>query len=335
MVKESVVFFYLYVLFSLLGWLLEVAFRSWKSKRFVNPGFLRGPYLPLYGMGALLLALAATHMNEAELPVKVIIYFVITSGSEFLTGFAFEHFFHKRLWDYSQEPFCVMKHICLGFSLCWVMLAFAYEYLFLPAALSFLHAFPHILPVIVAIGGLMFIDALLQFTRFYRGRYPGTGPDKEGLWEDYSRLVGPLVKHPQVASLECFMHHRSTTRLDHSLKVSWLSYQMARRLSLDGAAAARGGVLHDLFYYEWLTEGPRLHGFRHPRICLENARQVVKLSATEEDVILKHMWPLTFIPPRYAEAWIVCFVDTYCTLLDYLALFGTWGRTVVSADREL
>lgn len=334
MVKEPVGFFYLYVLFSFLGWLLEVAFRSWKKKRFVNPGFLRGPYLPLYGTGAFLLALAATYLSDASLPVKAVIYFVITTGSEFLTGFTFEYFFHKRLWDYSQEPFCVMKHICLGFSLCWLILAFAYEYIFLPAALSFLQAFPHVLPIAVAIGGLMFIDALVQLKRMYRVRHPGTALDKEDLWGDFSQIVGPLVKHPQVAILARFMHHRTTTRLDHSLKVSWFSYQLARRFSLDGAAAARGGVLHDLFYYEWLTEGPRLHGFRHPRICLENARQVVALSATEEDVIIKHMWPLTFLPPRYAESWIVCFVDTYCTFIDYLALFGVWGDHVISADRE-
>jgi len=334
MVKEPAEYFYLYVMFSVSGWLLEVVFRSWRGKMLVNPGFLLGPYLPLYGTGAVLLALAATHLGDASLPLKAIIYFLITTGSEFLTGFTFEYFFHKKLWDYSKEPFCVMQHVCLVFSLYWVIMAFACEHLFFPAALSFYRAIPYVFLAAFGIGGVMLIDALMQFTRLYLSRQPGRAVVKDDLWGDFSQIVEPLVKHPQVAILARFMHHRTITRLDHSLKVAWLSYQLARRFSLDGTAAARGGVLHDLFYYEWLTEGPRLHGFRHPRICLENARQVATLSATEEDVIIKHMWPLTLSPPRYAESWIVCFMDTYCTFTDYLDLVVTW-RSPEAADREL
>ncbi len=336
MVKTPFEYFYLYVMFSVLGWLLEVAFRSWKGKRFVNPGFLRGPYLPLYGTGALLLVMAASHLETASLPLKALVYFGITTGSEFLTGFTFEYFFHKRLWDYSKEPFCVMKHVCLVFSFYWMILAFACEYLFFPAVLSFYRALPYVFPAVIAIGAAMFIDALVQFTRLYLARPSGRVIAKEDLWEDFTRIVEPLVQHPKVAILARYMHHRTTTRLDHCLKVAWLSYQVARRFSLDGVAAARGGVLHDLFYYEWLTEGPRLHGFRHPRICLENARRVALLSAIEEDVIIKHMWPLTVSPPRYAESWIVCFIDTYCTFRDYLAFVETWrGSCEAAADREL
>jgi len=77
-------------------------------------------------------------------------------------------------------------------------------------------------------------------------------------------------------------------------------------------------LLHDLFFYDWLREGPRLHGFRHPNICLKNARKITSLSRKEEDIIKKHMWPLTIIPPFYKESFIVSLVDTFCSTRDYI-----------------
>ncbi|MBW2345619.1 MAG: phosphohydrolase, partial [Deltaproteobacteria bacterium] len=74
----------------------------------------------------------------------------------------------------------------------------------------------------------------------------------------------------------------------------------------------------DLFFYDWLREGPRLHGFRHPAIAHRNARKIATLSKKEEDIIKKHMWPLTLLPPCYAESFIVCMVDTFCSVRDYM-----------------
>jgi uncharacterized protein len=105
------------------------------------------------------------------------------------------------------------------------------------------------------------------------------------------------------------------------MEVAWLSYQIARKLSLDSTATVRGALLHDLFFYDWLYEGPRFHGFRHPKISLENAEKITSLSPKERDIIKKHMWPLTPLPPRYKESWVVCLVDTYCTLKEYILIF--------------
>jgi uncharacterized protein len=100
--------------------------------------------------------------------------------------------------------------------------------------------------------------------------------------------------------------------------VAWLSFLWGKRLSLDCRAIVRGALLHDLFFYDWLREGPRLHGFRHPNISLKNARKVTFLSRKEEDIIKKHMWPLTIIPPFYKESLIVSLVDTFCSTRDYI-----------------
>lgn len=327
-------YIYLFAIFSLSGWVLEFIFRSLRLRKLTNPGFLRGPYLPIYGTGAVFLYLASLHLSGSHILIKVLAYFVITTGLEFTTGFFLEEFFHIRLWDYSKESLRVKNYICLKYSLCWVILAFACEYLFLPAALYFYRLSPHVLLVAGGIAFLMLMESALKFGKLLAAKEREKAAVDVDELQAFSQIIKHLLLHPEVAKLAHFRHHRMITRLDHCLEVAWLSYVLARRFSLDGAAAARGGLLHDLFLYEWLTEGPRLHGFRHPRICVENARKVTSLSEKEEDIIRKHMWPLTFSPPRYIESWIVCFVDTHCTVKDYLAFAGAADTPDLSAHEN-
>ena len=140
--------------------------------------------------------------------------------------------------------------------------------------------------------------------------------------EEFISIAAPLLKYPMVAKLSQYEHHRGKTRLEHVIEVAWLSFCLGKRFSLDCTAIVRGALLHDLFFYDWLHEGPRLHGFRHHNIALQNARKVTALSPKEVDIIKKHMWPLTLIPPRYPESLIVCLVDTYCSIRDYLNIKG-------------
>ena len=316
-------YLYLFAIFSLSGWVLEFIFRSLRLRKLTNPGFLWGPYLPIYGTGAVFLYLASLHLSGSHFLIKVLAYFVITTGLEFTTGFFLEEFFHIRLWDYSKESLRVKNFICLKYSLYWVVLALACEYLLFPPVMAlYCRLIPPAFQIAGVITCLMFVESAWKFGRLFAAKKrEKTAVDVDEL-QEFSQIIEPLLMHPEVAKLAHFRHHRMMTRLDHCLEVAWLSYVLARRFSLGGVAAARGGLLHDLFYYEWLTEGPRLHGFRHPRICVENARKIAVLSKKEEDIIRKHMWPLTFSPPCYIESWIVCFVDTYCTVKDYLAFAG-------------
>lgn len=336
MERSLSVYLYLFVTFSLAGWILEFIFRSFKLRKLTNPGFLRGPYLPIYGVGAVFLYFAFLHLSGSHFLIKILAYFFITTGLELTTGFFFEEFFHIRLWDYSKESLRVKNYVCLKYSLYWVVLALACEYLLFPSAMNLYRGLNHTaFQITGVIACLMFMESTWRFGRLFAvEKQERTAVDIDELHE-FSQIVKPLLVHPEVANLVHFRHHRMITRLEHCLEVAWLSYMLARRFSLDGAAAARGGLLHDLFLYEWLTEGPRLHGFRHPRICLENAQKIAVLSEKEEDIIRKHMWPMTFLPPRYIESWIVCFVDTYCTVKDYLAFAGAKDVPDLSVRREL
>ena len=144
--------------------------------------------------------------------------------------------------------------------------------------------------------------------------------------KEFARIAAPMLEHPMVARLAEYKHHRGKTRLEHVREVARLSYFWGNLFSVDCEAIVRGALLHDLFFYDWRREGPGLHGFRHHKIALKNARQVTTLSPKEVDIIEKHMWPLTLRPPRYPESFIVCLVDTYCSMKDYLKIWEIDGR---------
>ncbi|MCD8357737.1 MAG: HD domain-containing protein [Oscillospiraceae bacterium] len=113
-----------------------------------------------------------------------------------------------------------------------------------------------------------------------------------------------------------FLQHGNTTVFEHSVHVADVCLHLAHKLHLDvdEAALIRGALLHDYFLYDFhqMGRGRMLHCIRHPRKALQNARQDFALGVVEEDIILRHMFPVTPIPPVCLEAWLVCLVDKYC-----------------------
>jgi len=304
-------------LFSILGWMLEVTYRSVRDKRFVNPGLLKGPYLPLYGTGALMLMVAVSLLEGAHVLTKALAYLIITTGLELGSGLVGNCFSQSRLWDYSDQRFNYKGHICLKFSIYWIVLAFAFEYLLLPPYQSMLTLFSPAFKGIFA--GVTISMMLVDFLTVSLNHFLSLTPKEKTLLEtQFIDTARPLLELPEVAKLSQCNHHRGKTRLAHVKEVAYLSFLWGKRLSLDCDAIVRGALLHDLFYYDWLHEGPRLHGFRHHNIALRNARKITPLTEKEADIIKKHMWPLTVVPPRYMESLVVSLVDTFCSARDYL-----------------
>lgn len=108
----------MFFIYGLIGWILEVVFFAVTTGKFVNRGFLNGPICPIYGVGAMIVVMCL-------LPLKghfILLYIcsvIITSVLEFATGMVLEKVYHVRWWDYSEHPFNIKGHICLGFSLMW------------------------------------------------------------------------------------------------------------------------------------------------------------------------------------------------------------------------
>lgn len=138
--------------------------------------------------------------------------------------------------------------------------------------------------------------------------------------EEYKNCIIDLIDHDTVLSMENFTQHGSMSCLEHSKYVSYCSYLICKRFKLDYQSAARGGLLHDLFLYDWHTKKLEsgIHGFSHPQAALENANKVFMLNDMEKDIIVKHMWPLTIKLPKYKESFVIVLVDKYCTLMETL-----------------
>lgn len=136
---------------------------------------------------------------------------------------------------------------------------------------------------------------------------------------EYLSYIGDLLENKDVRRLENFTHHIGTSRLQHSLNVSYYNYVLCRFLKLDAKAAARGGLLHDLFFYDRKTHEKvrNSHAAEHANIALYNASMLFELSEREEDMILNHMWPMTPHIPRHAETFVITLVDKFCASAEF------------------
>ena len=118
--------------------------------------------------------------------------------------------------------------------------------------------------------------------------------------------------------------------------MAYNNYKICNKLGLDARSAARGGMLHDLFLYDWREHskktGDRLHAITHPITAYRNACKYFHLNKVEKEVITKHMWPVSVIPPRYPETYVICLTDKYCgsrEIMDHYAKVlqnKYWGK---------
>lgn len=112
---------FLFYFYCFCGWCIESAYVSIKSKQLVNRGFMRGPFLPLYGSGGIMMLVVSAPFQDNI----VLVYIAGCIGAsilEYVTGITMEALFKVRYWDYSNQPFNFQGQICLGTSLSWGLL---------------------------------------------------------------------------------------------------------------------------------------------------------------------------------------------------------------------
>lgn len=138
--------------------------------------------------------------------------------------------------------------------------------------------------------------------------------------------IAPLLDSHQVQSMKRWRHHFSITCYEHSLFVSYMAFRLARFFGWDFRAAARAGLLHDLYLYDPADRSahPGNQCLDHPVFALRNARALcADLSAQEENAILTHMWPLSIHLPRCREAAVVNLADKVCATIEVIRLYRT------------
>lgn len=136
----------------------------------------------------------------------------------------------------------------------------------------------------------------------------------------FNQTLLPLLQHEKIKEMSNYMQHGDTSCYSHSLAVTYTSYLISLRLHMDvdHKSLIRGAMLHDFFLYDWhdASNHKRFHGFHHPRASFDNASTYFDLTLIEKDIILHHMWPLTPMPPRTKEAYIVTLADKWCSIKE-------------------
>ena len=131
------------------------------------------------------------------------------------------------------------------------------------------------------------------------------------------------LESDSVNAMRDIRHHFFVTCYDHSLCVSYVAFRLARRWGLDYVAAARAGLLHDLYLYDPKdkTQDEGSQCFAHPVAALKNAQALTDLSEREANAIISHMWPLAKKMPRYKESFVVNLADKLCAVLEVSCLY--------------
>lgn len=166
---------FLFFIGCFLGWGLEVIYRRFSpaniSRRWINPGFLVGPYLPLYGFGLCALYLLANLENtslisEVTAGSKILLFIVMSlvmTLFEYIAGVIFIKGMKVKLWDYSNEKFNFQGIICLKFSIYWALLGAVYYFLIHPHILHALQWFSNNLAFSFVVGlffGVFAVDVV-------------------------------------------------------------------------------------------------------------------------------------------------------------------------------
>ena len=382
------IFYYvaLFAIYSFMGWVIEVIYRSISQRIFINAGFLFGPFIPIYGFGALFIILLQFYFHSWYFIPRLIMFGLALTTIEYMVGYFSEKIFELTLWDYSEYKFNLHGRVCLHFSIIWAVLAYVFITFIHPLVLQkatflngkYLHAAVIVFIIYYIIDSAYSVASLTDFRKkinylyaeylslnnveierifdsFQRLRY--AFPDlnryinrkisktirkkinrflksiqnkiivemngRKPFEDEYYEAVQDIYEHEEFLKLKEFFHHNSSI-YEHVQDVAYLSYRICKSLKLDYRSAARGALLHDFFLYDWrnhdVPDLPRkkFHGIEHPTIAVANAKKHFSINEIEEDIIKKHMWPLTIIPPKYKESFIVSFADKYLSSKEFI-----------------
>lgn len=141
-------------------------------------------------------------------------------------------------------------------------------------------------------------------------------------------IIDEFINNKTVQKMKNFKQHYDTSTFEHCLNVAYISYKICKKLNLDYKSATRAAMLHDLFLYDWRKKYrdvklDGLHAFVHPKIALRNASNLFNLNNKEQDIIVKHMWPVTLALPKYRESYVITFADKYSAIQEALSFYNS------------
>ena len=132
-------------------------------------------------------------------------------------------------------------------------------------------------------------------------------------------IINEILNKEKVQQMKKYRQHYNINCFYHCLFVSYNTYLICKKHNLDYISAAKAGMVHDLFLYDWRKRerGRKgLHAYTHGKTAFKEASEILNLNDKEKDMIIKHMWPVTLAIPKYKETFILTFVDKYFAIAE-------------------
>ena len=113
-----------------MGWIVETIYVSILEKRYVNRGFLKGPFCPVYGFGGIIIIQSLNFLNDylriesESIVIKILLAMLLTTILEYVTGYILEKLFNCKWWDYSTEFLNLHGRVCVKYSIFWGILSY-------------------------------------------------------------------------------------------------------------------------------------------------------------------------------------------------------------------
>ena len=130
------IYFILFMLYSIFGWICEEIVTFDPKKGFINRGFLLGPYCPIYGFSAIFMTILLNKFSNSLAIFSLAL--IICSTVEYLSSYVMEKLFNARWWDYSKKPFNINGRICLLYTLVFALFATILYYFVIPKIIDVL-----------------------------------------------------------------------------------------------------------------------------------------------------------------------------------------------------
>lgn len=194
MINTVEIYFLLFIIYSFLGWILEIVDQLIEKRKLMNRGFLIGPYCPIYGIGCLFFILVLSRYIEHP----EIVFFVAVVGCstlEYLTSYLMEKIFHARWWDYTDKKFNLNGRICLEATLLFGILGTLILYKVNPFIIDKLNSIPpQVINITSIIVFLVFIsDIILSLDIIFKFKTTMKTEEKDGTYEISKRVKEILV----------------------------------------------------------------------------------------------------------------------------------------------
>lgn len=131
--------------------------------------------------------------------------------------------------------------------------------------------------------------------------------------KEFLEIIQPILEIDEFNDTKKRIHH-GITRFDHSMNVAYITYIVCKNMNLNYKEATFAALLHDFFNSEVANENGYKRLIDHPKVALKNSSKYFKLTDLQKDIISKHMFPVTIIPPKYKESLLVCLIDKYSSI---------------------